>query len=191
MQAWFPMGKPICGPGSCVLPLACWFSEPGLSYIPHCHVDWFPIQNSCYIGTYAVEKSRFSNVSYVAQYKSLFTFLFLLLLLTLFLPLWTLGWGKGKTLTKKGSWWLTGLKLTSTKKEPSSHFYKGDSHSDCTSGEASVLPFHSWSPISINKTETFPKQSELPSFDWLEQLYSDQTGTWSRGSIYSSQLPSG
>ena len=33
MQAWFPMGKLICGPGSCVLPRACQFSEPGLSYI--------------------------------------------------------------------------------------------------------------------------------------------------------------
>ena len=36
MQAWFPMGKPICGPGSCVMPCTCWFSEPGLSYIHHC-----------------------------------------------------------------------------------------------------------------------------------------------------------
>ena len=43
MQAWFPMGKPICGPGSCVPPRACLFSEPGLSYIHHCHGDQFPI----------------------------------------------------------------------------------------------------------------------------------------------------
>ena len=44
MQAWFPMGKPICGPGSCVMPCTCWFSEPGLSYIHHCHTDQFPVQ---------------------------------------------------------------------------------------------------------------------------------------------------
>ena len=37
------MGKLICGPGSCVLPCACWFPEPGLSYIRHCHLDQFPI----------------------------------------------------------------------------------------------------------------------------------------------------
>ena len=44
MQAWFPMGKPICRRGSCVPPCcACWFSESGLSYIYHCHADWFPI----------------------------------------------------------------------------------------------------------------------------------------------------
>ena len=42
MQAWFLMGKPICGPGSCVLPHAYWFSKPGLSYIRHCHVDQSP-----------------------------------------------------------------------------------------------------------------------------------------------------
>ena len=30
MQAWFPMGKLICGPGSCVPPHACWFSKRGL-----------------------------------------------------------------------------------------------------------------------------------------------------------------
>ena len=101
MQAWFPMGKPICGPGSCVLPSTCRFSEPGLSYIPHCHVDWFPIQNSCYIGTYAVEKSRFSNVSYVAQYKSLFTFLFLLLLLLFSYPCERWGGGRERHLLKR------------------------------------------------------------------------------------------
>ena len=43
MLAWFPMGKPICGPGSCVPPLACQFSEPELSYICHRHSDWFPV----------------------------------------------------------------------------------------------------------------------------------------------------
>ena len=43
MQAWFPKGKLICGPGSCVLPRTCWFSKPGLSFLCHCHVDWFPI----------------------------------------------------------------------------------------------------------------------------------------------------
>ena len=43
MQAWFPMGKPICGPGSFVAHRACWFSEPGLSYIRYCYGDWFPI----------------------------------------------------------------------------------------------------------------------------------------------------
>ena len=42
-QAWFTTGKPICGPGSCMPPHACRFSEPGLSYIRHCHADWFPI----------------------------------------------------------------------------------------------------------------------------------------------------
>ena len=46
MQAWFSMGKPICGPGSCVLPHACQFSKPGLSYICHCHTDRFPIMLS-------------------------------------------------------------------------------------------------------------------------------------------------
>ena len=43
MQVWSPMGKSIFGPGSCGLPHACRFSEPGLSYINHCHKHWFPI----------------------------------------------------------------------------------------------------------------------------------------------------
>ena len=43
MQAWFPVGKRICGPGSWVPPCTCQFSEPGLSYINHCHKHWFPI----------------------------------------------------------------------------------------------------------------------------------------------------
>ena len=37
------MGEPTCGPGSWVPPHTCQFSEPGLSYIHHCHLDLFPI----------------------------------------------------------------------------------------------------------------------------------------------------
>ena len=51
MQAWFPVEKLICGPGSCVLPRTSWFFEPGLSYIYHCYVDWFPIRNNFWKGT--------------------------------------------------------------------------------------------------------------------------------------------
>lgn len=43
MQPWFPMGKPVCPPGSCVPPRIDWFSRSVLGCIRHCHADRFPV----------------------------------------------------------------------------------------------------------------------------------------------------
>ena len=65
MQAWFPMGKPICGPGSCVLPLACQFSEPGLSYICHCQMGQFPIPGYLGSGHLGAGHSALATLAFV------------------------------------------------------------------------------------------------------------------------------
>ena len=65
-QAWFPTGKPICERGPHVPPDACRLSEPGLSYIRHCHVDRFPVASSInYVSAYKAEMGSFYLLTFI------------------------------------------------------------------------------------------------------------------------------